>query len=81
MEHVLAYELISGCCFVAAMGVTAAITRLARHSPRSQTVSFIMTMALLVTVAVSAFSAARLHDASARFREVARYGSVSAIQR
>ncbi|MEO8032830.1 MAG: hypothetical protein ABI837_00215 [Acidobacteriota bacterium] len=81
MEHVLAYEVIIGCCFVAAMGVTAAITRLARHSPRSQTVSSIMTIALLVTVAVSAFSAASLRDASSRFREVARYGRVSAIER
>jgi hypothetical protein len=81
MDHFVAYEVISACCFVAAAGVIAASTRLARRSMTSQSISLVMTIALLVTVAVSAFTAAGLRDTSARFREVARYGHVSALPR
>jgi hypothetical protein len=81
MEHLQVYEVISASCFVAAVVVSAAIMRLARRSLTSQTVSFIMTIALLVAVAVSAFSAASLRDTSARFHEVALYGRISAIGR
>jgi hypothetical protein len=81
MEHLRAYQVISASCFITAVVVIAAITRLALRSFTSQRVSFTMTIALLVTVAVSAFSAASLRDTSARFHEVARYGRVSTIER
>jgi hypothetical protein len=81
MERLLAYEVISAFCFVAAVGITAAVTRLALRSLTSQAVSFVVTLALLVTVAVSAYTASSLRDTSARFHDVARYGRVSAIRR
>lgn len=81
MQHFLAYEVISACCFLAAIGVIAAVTRLALRSLTSQTVSFIMTIALMVTVAMSAYTASSLRDTSARFDEVARYGRVNAMPR
>ena len=81
LDYLLAYEVMSASCFVAAVGILAAITRLARRAPASQTVSFMMTIALLLVVAVSAFSAARLRATATRFDEVARYGRVGAIDR
>lgn len=80
MQHLLVYEVVSAACFVIAVGVIVAMARLARRSSASQAVSFLMTVALLATVAVSAYFAARLRDTSIRFREVAVYGRVSALE-
>lgn len=81
LNYLLAYEVTTAACFLAMIGIVVALSRMSRRSITPQPVAPMIILALLLTVAVSATTAARLRTTSARFHEVAHHGSVSALER
>ncbi|HSP33583.1 MAG TPA: hypothetical protein VLU46_04620, partial [Thermoanaerobaculia bacterium] len=81
LHYLITYEVSTAACFVAMIGIAVALSRLSSSSITSQPVASMIILSLLLTVAVSAFTAARLRATSVRFHEVARSGSVGALER
>ena len=81
MNYLLAYEMTTAVCFLVMIGIVVALGRISRGTTTSQPVALMVVLALMLTVTVSAFTAAGLRATSERFHDVARYGSVGLLER